>query len=36
MDAKRAFYKAIETSLSATGVPAGEIKIILIEVPAEN
>lgn len=34
--AKKALYKAIVANVSALGVPAGEIKTILIEVPAEN
>jgi len=36
MDAKRSLYKAIVRSLGALGVPAGDIKITLIEVPQEN
>jgi phenylpyruvate tautomerase PptA (4-oxalocrotonate tautomerase family) len=36
IDAKRALYKAVVANLSALGVPASEIKIILVEVPAEN
>ena len=36
IDAKRALYQAIVANLSALGVPATEIKIILHEVPAEN
>jgi phenylpyruvate tautomerase PptA (4-oxalocrotonate tautomerase family) len=36
LDAKRALYQALVANLSALGVPATEIKIILQEVPAEN
>jgi phenylpyruvate tautomerase PptA (4-oxalocrotonate tautomerase family) len=36
LEAKRALYKALVTNLSALGVLATEIKIILLEVPAEN
>ncbi|WFT94318.1 tautomerase family protein [Bradyrhizobium barranii] len=36
LEAKRALYKALITNLSVLGVPATEIKIILLEVPAEN
>ena len=36
MDAKRLLYKTLVANLSEMGVPANEIKIILIEVPAEN
>ena len=36
LHAKRGLYHAVVTNLSALGVPATEIKTILIEVPAEN
>ncbi|EIG61354.1 tautomerase family protein [Bradyrhizobium sp. WSM1253] len=36
LEAKRALYKGLVTNLSLLGVPATEIKIILLEVPAEN
>ncbi len=36
MEAKRTLYRTIVANLSELGVPANEIKIILIEVPAEN
>jgi len=36
LDAKRALYKAIVRNLSEIGVPATDIKIILVEVPAQN
>src|SRR5258708_10249691 len=36
MAAKRALYRAIVRNLGALGVPADDIKIVLIEVPAEN
>ncbi|MDH2400143.1 tautomerase family protein [Bradyrhizobium sp. SSUT18] len=36
LEAKRALYKALVTNLSVLGVPATEIKIVLLEVPAEN
>ena len=36
MDAKRALYRAVVENVSALGVPATEIKIILVEVPPEN
>ncbi|MDA9476750.1 4-oxalocrotonate tautomerase [Bradyrhizobium sp. CCBAU 65884] len=36
LEAKRALYKLLVANLSALGVPATEIKIILLEVPAEN
>ncbi|MDI4234095.1 tautomerase family protein [Bradyrhizobium sp. Arg237L] len=36
LETKRALYGALVANLSALGVPATEIKIILIEVPAEN
>ncbi|GGF73221.1 tautomerase [Azorhizobium oxalatiphilum] len=36
IEAKRALYKALVANLAALGVPEGEIKIILIEVPREN
>lgn len=34
--AKRRLYKALVQNLSALGVPANEVKTVLIEVPAEN
>lgn len=36
MEAKRTLYRTLVTNLSELGVPANEIKIVLIEVPAEN
>ena len=36
MAAKRRLYEALVRNLSALGVPAGEIKTVLVEVPAEN
>jgi phenylpyruvate tautomerase PptA (4-oxalocrotonate tautomerase family) len=36
LQAKKALYSAVVENLSALGVPAEEIKIILIEVPPEN
>jgi hypothetical protein len=36
LGAKKALYKALVANLSGLGVPANEIKTILIEVPAEN
>jgi phenylpyruvate tautomerase PptA (4-oxalocrotonate tautomerase family) len=36
MAAKRALYQAIVRNLGAFGVPANDIKIVLIEVPPEN
>jgi len=36
LEAKRALYKTLVANLSALGVPATEIKIILLEVSAEN
>jgi hypothetical protein len=36
LDTKHALYKAIVKNLSEIGVPATEIKTILVEVPAEN
>lgn len=33
---KRALYKAIVSNLERFGVPANDVKIILIEVPREN
>jgi len=36
LDAKRALYEAIVKNLSEIGVPATDMKIILVEVPAEN
>ncbi len=36
MEAKRALYRTIVENLSALGVPAGEVKTVLIEVPTQN
>jgi phenylpyruvate tautomerase PptA (4-oxalocrotonate tautomerase family) len=36
LEARKALYSTIVANLSALGVPAGEIKIILIEVPPQN
>jgi phenylpyruvate tautomerase PptA (4-oxalocrotonate tautomerase family) len=36
MEAKRSLYKAIVHNLGSLGVPAGDVKITLIEVPPEN
>jgi hypothetical protein len=36
LDTKHALYKAIVKNLSEIGVPATEIKTILVDVPAEN
>jgi phenylpyruvate tautomerase PptA (4-oxalocrotonate tautomerase family) len=36
MDAKLLLYRTLVANLSELGVPANEIKIVLIEVPAEN
>jgi phenylpyruvate tautomerase PptA (4-oxalocrotonate tautomerase family) len=36
LEAKKALYSAVVANLSVLGVPANEIKIILIEVPPEN
>jgi phenylpyruvate tautomerase PptA (4-oxalocrotonate tautomerase family) len=36
LDAKKALYSALVANLCAIGVPANEIKIVLIEVPPEN
>ena len=36
IDVKRALYKAIVHRLGVLGVPAQEIKTILLEMPAEN
>jgi phenylpyruvate tautomerase PptA (4-oxalocrotonate tautomerase family) len=36
LDAKRKLYKAIVRNLEPFGVPANDVKIALIEVPAEN
>jgi len=36
LNAKRSLYKTVVSNLSGLGVPANEIKIILIEVPPEN
>jgi phenylpyruvate tautomerase PptA (4-oxalocrotonate tautomerase family) len=36
MDAKRKLYQAIVRNLGALGVPALDIKTVLIEVPVEN
>lgn len=36
LDCKRAVYKAIVTNLEKLGVPVGDIKIALVEVPPED
>jgi phenylpyruvate tautomerase PptA (4-oxalocrotonate tautomerase family) len=36
LDAKKALYGALVANLGVIGVPANEIKIVLIEVPPEN
>ena len=36
LDAKRQLYQAIVKNLEPFGVPGGDIKIVLAEVPAEN
>ena len=36
IDAKRLLYRTLVANLSEMGVPANEIKIVLVEVPAEN
>jgi phenylpyruvate tautomerase PptA (4-oxalocrotonate tautomerase family) len=36
LDAKRALYQAIVRNLAPFGVPPADVKIALIEVPAEN
>jgi phenylpyruvate tautomerase PptA (4-oxalocrotonate tautomerase family) len=36
MEAKRILYRTLVANLSKLGVPTNEIKIALIEVPAEN
>ena len=36
IDAKRSLYRAIVSNLEPIGVPANDIKIILIEVPASD
>ena len=36
LDAKRSLYQAVVANLHGLGVPANEIKIVLIEVPPEN
>jgi len=36
LGAKRKLYAALVRNLSALGVPAEQVKIVLIEVPAEN
>lgn len=36
IDAKRRLYEALVANLSALGVAATEVKIVLLEVPAEN
>ena len=36
LEAKKALYSAVVANLSVLGVPAEEIKIILIEVPPDN
>jgi len=36
LDAKRSLYAALVRNLSALGVPADQVKTVLIEVPTEN
>jgi phenylpyruvate tautomerase PptA (4-oxalocrotonate tautomerase family) len=36
MEAKRKLYRALVRNLAALGVPPMDIKVVLIEVPAEN
>ncbi len=36
IDVKRALYRAIVSNLKPFGVPAKDVKIILIEVPPSN
>ncbi|WP_338832158.1 tautomerase family protein [Bradyrhizobium sp. 27S5] len=36
LEAKKALYSAVVANLSALGVPANEIKTVLIEVPPDN
>ena len=36
IEAKRALYKAIVENLDALGVPAADVKIILVDIPREN
>src|SRR5580658_686095 len=36
LDAKRQLYKAIVRNLESFGVPPKDVKVVLIEVPAEN
>lgn len=36
LEAKRRLYQALVRNLGALGVPAEEVKTVLIEVPAEN
>jgi phenylpyruvate tautomerase PptA (4-oxalocrotonate tautomerase family) len=36
LEAKKALYSTVVANLSVLGVPANEIKIILIEVPPDN
>jgi phenylpyruvate tautomerase PptA (4-oxalocrotonate tautomerase family) len=36
VDAKRLLYKTVVRNLADLGVPARDVKIVLIEVPAEN
>ena len=36
LDAKRSLYQAVVANLHDLGVPANEIKIVLIEAPPEN
>jgi len=36
IEAKRKLYKAIVHNLEPFGVPAADVKIVLVEVPAEN
>jgi hypothetical protein len=36
LDAKRAIYKAVVRALEPFGVPASDVKIVLVEIPTEN
>lgn len=36
LEAKRDLYQAIVRNLEAFGVPPGDIKVVLIEIPSEN
>jgi phenylpyruvate tautomerase PptA (4-oxalocrotonate tautomerase family) len=36
LDAKRKLYKALVRNLEPFGVPANDVKVVLVEVPAEN